>query len=441
METKTRGRFLIPFGWVLLVLSGIALVGTLQQPRHRYSCIESLLTRPNTFALAGTIGLIIGCNFLSISACLFGVYGSVKKNPRAKALTLASVTVFLVNSGILFWPSSESADESRSKDGPSEIDVQEISRQFSEAMTEISPIKVTRELTDALAGAPIIYTSKQDAFSVTMPSVPTVIERRVGEILNTRMYQAQGESALVQYYIHVHVGDTKILSEESIRAYLSRIPIGRLGLVDEGRIVKNTATTFRGFDAKEYEYTSAYEGIEFTNKGITFLIDGDGMSLTMMYPTALKPKLKFDDFAKTFELLPLEPVLATDCWTDMMSGLRFNPPADMSEERTEKGRNGLIVTFVNKAGHSMSIYSVAAPYPNYNLTDVGRALAGMQQDADGHYKKEFIISGSRIPMLQLMHHVVNNGRIYMIQGCSPKQTYFRFERKFKEAMRTLAFDK
>jgi hypothetical protein len=440
MNAKPRGRFLILFGWVLLGISGIALVGTLQLPRQRDPSIQALLTHPDGFAVAGTIGLIIGSNFLSIFACLFGVYGSVKKNPRAKALILASVTVFLVNSGILFLLSSEEAVESISKDGQSQIDVQEHAQQLYDAIRKISPIKVTRELQDALDGATKIYTSKQDAFSVTMPSVPNVIERRVADIENIRTYQAESQNSTVQYFVHVGVFDTKILSEESIRAYLNRTPIGRLVVANESRIVKNAATTFRGFDAQEYEYTSTYEGIEVINKGITFIIDGDSMSLTMMYPKGVEPKLKFDDFIKTFELLPLEPVLATDYWIDMSSGLRFNPPADMSEKKTEKGRNGLIVTFGNKAGHSMSIFSISAPNPNYTLTDVRRELGGMQQDADGHYKKEFIISGTRIPMVQLMHHVVNNGRIYMIQGCSPKQTYFRSERKFKEAMKTLAFD-
>ena len=112
MEKKTPGRVLILVGWVLLVISGLALVVTLQQPRHRDPSIQALLTRPSSIALAGTIGFIIGCNFPSIFACLFGVYTSVKKNPNGKALILASVIVFLVNSAILFLPSSESAGAS-----------------------------------------------------------------------------------------------------------------------------------------------------------------------------------------------------------------------------------------------------------------------------------------------------------------------------------------
>jgi len=108
MKTKTPGRFLVPVGWVLIAISGIILVGTLQQPRYRDPSIQTLLTNPDSFAIIGTIRVIIGFNFPAILACLFGIYVKVRKNPKGKVLIISSVIFFLINSAILFLPSSES---------------------------------------------------------------------------------------------------------------------------------------------------------------------------------------------------------------------------------------------------------------------------------------------------------------------------------------------
>lgn len=112
IETKTRGQILIILGWGLIGISGIVFFGTLIQPLHRDRSIDALLTHPDSFALAGTIGFIIGCNFPSIFACLLGVWALVRKNPNGKVLILASLIFFLVNSAIRFLPSSESASAS-----------------------------------------------------------------------------------------------------------------------------------------------------------------------------------------------------------------------------------------------------------------------------------------------------------------------------------------
>jgi len=108
METKTLDGFIIVFGWVLIVISGIVLVGTLQLPLHRDPDIQALLTHPDSYAFVGTIGCIVGFNFPSILACLFGVLSAVRKNPNGKVLILASAIMFIVNSTILFLPSSYS---------------------------------------------------------------------------------------------------------------------------------------------------------------------------------------------------------------------------------------------------------------------------------------------------------------------------------------------
>lgn len=105
---KKPGKVLIPIGWVLIVLSVFALIGMLQEPRHRYPSIESFLNKPDSISLGGTLGAIIGSNILSLLALAFGVYAVIRKNTKGKHLIIASIVVFCIISGFLFLPSSKS---------------------------------------------------------------------------------------------------------------------------------------------------------------------------------------------------------------------------------------------------------------------------------------------------------------------------------------------
>lgn len=115
-ETKKPSQFLnqilIILGWVLIAFSVLVLFGTLQQPLYRDPSIHALLTHPDSYALVGTIGLIIGTSFPSIISCLFGVWVLVRKNPNGMILILASLIIFLINFAILFLPSPNSASVS-----------------------------------------------------------------------------------------------------------------------------------------------------------------------------------------------------------------------------------------------------------------------------------------------------------------------------------------
>jgi len=345
------------------------------------------------------------------------------------------------NSSTEIVDNGESKAQTPETDGiGSEIDTQMTAEHLSETLKQLSRGRITKELEEAVASTPIKYTSREDGFTVLIPSAPTVINLEPTNGIQVRAYQAQAHDGLVGYNVFCNIFEKKILSDESIRAYLDSVLQGRLLVVDKGQVIRKTLTEFRGFDAQRFKYTGMTEDVEFVHKGVVFLVDGDSISLTILHPKEIEPEFTFDEFTESFELLPLEPVLSPDYWIDESLGLRFTPPVDMSNLNRERGRNGLIVTFANKAGHSMSVFDVSARYPNYTLADVRRELVGVQRDVDGHYKNEFTMPGSQTPMALLMNYVVNNGRIYLIQGSSPKQTYFRSEQKFKAAMQSLSFD-
>ena len=286
---------------------------------------------------------------------------------------------------------------------------------------------------------PINYISRKDGFRVLMPSAPTVMNLDVTNSTHVRIYQTQVQEGLVVYNVFCHFYEKKILTGESIRSYLdSSLPDHLVG-ADKGQAIRKTLTTFRGFNAKEFEYISAEGDAEFIYKGVVFLIDGDSISLTMAHPKETKPEFTFDEFTESFELLPLEPILSPDHWVDKRLGLQFTPPAGMSNQNKEKGHNGLVVMFANEAGHTIGILDATVAYQGITWSEINKRLSEMKDCGDGFYENIISQTVAKIPTVQLLRCVGNGDRIYLIQAYAPEKTYFRSADTFKAAMKSLSF--
>ncbi|MFC1633875.1 hypothetical protein ACFL5Z_03470 [Planctomycetota bacterium] len=305
---------------------------------------------------------------------------------------------------------------------------------------EVAEPNDTEKPEEVLAATPIRYISRKDGFRVLLPSDPTVMNLDATNNTHVRIYQTKAHDGLIQYNIFCHFFEKKFLTTESIRSYLDSYLPDRLVGIDEGQIVRKILTTFIGFDAKEFEYISAVGDTEFIYKGVVFLIDGDSISLTMVYPKQLPPDLVFDEFVESFELLPLEPILSPDYWVDKRLGIRFAPPADMSILDSERSRNGLIAMFANEVGHTIGILDATAAYPGITWSDINQKLSNMKNCGDGFYEK--IIAGTKTkpPMVQLLRCARNEERIYLVQAYAPQKTYIRAVQQFRAAMKSLSFD-
>jgi hypothetical protein len=458
VQGTPKGGILVSLGQVLMCIQIVALFGGLAEyGLVRNDSVSNLLRDPSPEALGGTIGYLLGWNLPALFGLALSLVACVRfKNPRGKTTALIAGIIILLNSALAFiGKDPNTVSSQRTSDGRhardsgtikyrSNAETEEDAGELSKAIGKMSLENVRTEMVDALKSGIVTFTSTRDGFSVRMPASPTMTAFDISGQVNvgtTRLYQTTANSQPVAYNVFVHIFEQKILSDEAIQAYLDSTTVGRLVMVEKGRLVSRIPTKFRGFEAMRFEHTSEKEGVEFVHKGVVFVIDGDSISLTMVHPNNITPELTLDAFLDSFELIPLEPVLREESWIDMVSGLQFKPPADMLERERTQRTNGLIVTFVNKAGHSMSVFDVSALHPNLTLADVRRELATTQADGDGHYKNVFITPGSETPIVQLMNYIVNEGRIYMIQGCAPQETYFRSERKFKEAIKSLAFTK
>jgi hypothetical protein len=230
------------------------------------------------------------------------------------------------------------------------------------------------------------------------------------------------------------------VKDESIRNYLDSPLPDRLVGMDQGRLLWKNLTTFRGFDAKEFEYISAEGDAEFIFKGIVFLLDGDSIALTMVYPKESTLELTFDEFTESFELLPLESRLSPDDWVDKRLGLRFTPPAEMSNLNRSRGRNGLIVLFANEAGHSIGLLDATVAYPDITWADINNKLSEMKDCGDGFYEKIITRTTTKTPTVQLLKCFNNGDRIFLAQAYAPQKTYFRTAPTLKASMKSLTFE-
>ncbi len=293
---------------------------------------------------------------------------------------------------------------------------------------------------EPLIPPPISYVSKKDGFSVLMPSIPTEMSLDPTNNTHVRIYQALTKKGLVQYNIFCHFFKKKILGHETVQTYLdSNLPDHLVG-ADKGQIIRKTFTQFRGYDAKEFEYISAEGDAEFIYKAIAFLIDGDSISLTMVYPKESMPELTFDEFTKSFELLPLEPLLSSDTWIDKRLGLRFTPPEGLFNQNNKRRRNDLIVMFTNEAGHSIGILDATVAYPGITWSDIQNQLSEMKDCGNGFYEKIIPGTTTKAPTVQLLRCVNTGEKIYLIQAYAPQSTYFRYVEKFKAAMKSFSFN-
>ncbi len=434
---KEHGKVLIAIGWVLIVLSVIALVGIVQGPHHRDPSVEAFLKHPDSLSLASTIGFLIGSNTLSLLALGFGIYAVVRKNRKGKTLVITSTVALLVMSATqLGLPSSESATATSVA---TQTDIEAVAEEVSHALGGISRESITKELIEKLDDAPTQYTSLSDGFTVSFPSTPQqiTIENVMG--CTVKNYQSSSKDGPAVYNVFFNILDKKILSEEAQVAFMDGHLAGKLVALKSTNVIADKRIDFRGFNANRHKYAYVQQGVEVLCEGIVFILDGDSVYLSCLYLMGTNPRPSFDEFVQSFELLPLQARLSDGYWKDLSTGLLFRPPIDM-EERKGKSLKSTIVTFANKAGHSLSIFNVTAQYPSFTLSDIMQEFSQATKDRDGFLVNTIHNPAASIDFVQLVKLVEHEKSIFMLQGYAPKQTFFRSERMFKESMNTVTFE-
>jgi len=233
--------------------------------------------------------------------------------------------------------------------------------------------------------------------------------------------------------------DTKVLSREAIDAYLKAGLTGRLVPANRPQVIRDELVAYKGFRAHSFAYREHHSSGSVYHEGLVFLLDGDAVSLTIVYADSVVPTYSFEQLIASFNLMPVAPQLKETPWEDTVSGLRMLPPADMDVSKTRNHRTGLIVMFSNKAGHSLDIFDVSILNPNMTAVDIERELSSYEKYVDGWYRKQLPSPSTDTEMTQLVKFLKHGSKFYMVQGYGPAQTLFRSELKFRKAVDSLTF--
>lgn len=145
-------------------------------------------------------------------------------------------------------------------------------------------------------------------FSVLFPTSDTErFDLDLGEVF-IKSFQAphvidlkQSKSAQYSVFFSMPKGD-KILSDESIMAYLENYPKGK-SISSNGTLTEEKMTTYKGLTAIEYVFSSEIQGIATTHKGIAFIVDGIPIDLSVVHSNVTPlSSVYYNDYIGSFAI-------------------------------------------------------------------------------------------------------------------------------------------
>lgn len=146
------------------------------------------------------------------------------------------------------------------------------------------------------------YVSDAEGFSVLFPSAPKRTVLQDNARLLAVHYQAQSNDGLVQYNVSVQSFKAGKINEGKAQTkFLNEYLAGRSMFAWKNQIQKKM-TKFNGCNAALFKHKTFSGPTEMMHEGVTFLADGDAITLTCVYPSAAPPALTFQDYIDSFEL-------------------------------------------------------------------------------------------------------------------------------------------
>lgn len=198
------------------------------------------------------------------------------------------------------------------------------------------------------------YDLSEYGISVALPVQPKLVSSPSPDgDGRTTSYRALDEATVRQYTIFIGQPEQRgIFEPESMDAFLDGHLKSVVAHSASGKILALKRATFLGMPALEYSYKHRVEGIPFIAKGVTFMIDGGHIRLSMWYPSADSegPAL-YERFLKSFKLLPVAYRPSSAPITDPR-GIAFTPPSGWVKG---KPRNAYEITRLSNLTRSMAL--------------------------------------------------------------------------------------
>lgn len=278
------------------------------------------------------------------------------------------------------------------------------------------------------------YDLSEYGISVALPVQPKLVSSPSPDgDGRTISYRALDEDTVRQYTIFIGQPEQRGIFElESMDAFLDGHLKSVVAHSASGKILASKGVTFLGMPALEYSYKHRVEGIPFIAKGVTFMIDGGHVRLSMWYPSADSdgPAL-YDRFLKSFKLLPVAYRPSSAPITDPRE-IAFTPPSGWVKG---KPRNAYEIARLSNLTRSMAL--LAAGNRSYNcdaykaeLQRSGIVLEQSQVTLRGRQAQK-VITFEDVPKynvrLTTVHYCLNSriGAVVLV-GTEEQSMYWRW---------------
>ena len=171
---------------------------------------------------------------------------------------------------------------------------------------------------------------REHGFSIALPSKPQTRPVPVPSQEGTlRVYEAfEPKRRLTKFSVFVGTPEQRgIYETASMDAFLGAHIASMVQAAERGKLVSSRRITFRGQPALEYEFNHQIEGLPYVGRGITFMVDGGYIRVSMWHP-ATEPKAKdeYERFKGSFQLKPIA-FSPADVPFRSQRGVTFSPPA------------------------------------------------------------------------------------------------------------------
>ena len=168
----------------------------------------------------------------------------------------------------------------------------------------------------ASPNGPVRYISEEEGFSLAFPSPPERTIVQDNERLLAIHYQSIPNNGPVQYNASFqYFKNATLLDEASQKVFLEDYIVGRAMFAWQNKIQKKEIA-FLGLNATHFKHIAFSGGTETVHEGIVFILNGDFVALTCVYPADIAPNPSFSDFVNAFETLDRQPAEPTESPTD-----------------------------------------------------------------------------------------------------------------------------
>jgi hypothetical protein len=256
------------------------------------------------------------------------------------------------------------------------------------------------------------YTLEDDGFSVALPSKPQSKLLPVpsgGSLL--RVYESlEPVRKLSKFSIFAGQTDKGIFEPASMDAYLSGHIKSMVQTVEEGQLVSSKRTTFRGQPALEYQFNQKIAGQPYVARGVTFMIDGGHMRLSMLHPNGdSAANADFARFVGSFKLTPIAYRASTMPFRDQR-GITFLPPVGWIQQPVQNANQ---VARYSNLTRSMQV--MAASTSAYSCANFRTELQGSGRLKD---VSSVTLAGQRFSKLVSFEDVPkHNVQLTIVQYC------------------------